>query len=113
LAIGADGRRAISGDTEGRLVYWDLIRGKDLGDLEGHKAWINAVVFAANDRLGISASKDQSLRVWDLKLKRAVASFITDDSVECCAAAGDGKRIAVGDADGGVHFLILEGWQDD
>lgn len=61
----------------------------------------------SDGRRAVSASRDNTLKVWDLETGAAVARFVCDASVKCCACA-DGGIIVAGDDAGRVHFLSLE-----
>jgi hypothetical protein len=61
----------------------------------------------ADGRRAVSASRDHTLKVWDLEAGAALAAFTCDADAICCAFAADHALIA-GDALGHVHFLCLE-----
>ena len=50
-----------------------------------------------------------TLKVWDLTTKEIVCQFRSDSALTACAVATDGKNVIVGDRDGKVAFLKLEG----
>jgi WD40 repeat protein len=58
----------------------------------------------------VSASWDDTLKIWDLNTGDQMATF-TGESGEllCCAVAPDGVTVVAGDNSGRVHFLRLEG----
>jgi hypothetical protein len=58
-------------------------------------------------RRSVSASEDQTLKVWDLEMGAVVATFTCDAPPRPCAFADD-RRIVAGDASRRVHFLWLE-----
>jgi WD40 repeat protein len=62
---------------------------------------------SANGLRAVSASDDQTLKVWNLKPGALVASFTCDEPPRCCAFAGDGRTVA-DDASRRVHILSLE-----
>ncbi|WP_343039317.1 hypothetical protein [Sodalinema gerasimenkoae] len=57
----------------------------------------------------LSASRDTTLKLWDLATGEVVASFGSDGGLDCCAIAPDGVRVVAGDRSGRVYFLRLEG----
>lgn len=65
------------------------------------------VAVSAEGRRAVSASTDQTLKVWDLDTGALIARFTCDAAVCCCRFLGDDRLIA-GDAGGRVHFLTLE-----
>src|SRR5436309_3494279 len=72
-AITADGKRAISGSSDGRLWVWELEGQQTQAPrlLESHADWINAVAITANGKWAISGSDGGRLRVWDLERNQA------------------------------------------
>ena len=55
----------------------------------------------------VSASDDETLKVWELNTGEVLAAFSCDGHALCCAFHDD-KRIISGDAVGRVHFITLE-----
>jgi WD40 repeat protein len=75
--------------------------------LEGHYDYVACVVVSPDGRCAVSASDDYTLKVWDLGVGTALATFTCDAPPQCCAFAG-AHRIVAGDSAGRVHFLLLE-----
>jgi WD40 repeat protein/tRNA A-37 threonylcarbamoyl transferase component Bud32 len=48
------------------LRLWDVASGRQLGSYEGHTRLISSVSLSADGRRGLSASLDDTVRVWDL-----------------------------------------------
>jgi WD40 repeat protein len=57
----------------------------------------------------LSGSKDNTLRLWDLKDGKELVTFTVDANVATCTVAQDNRTIVAGDGFGRVHFLRLEG----
>ena len=115
VALTADGKRAVSGSCDHTLRVWDLegnrwmrlLRGYCRPRvLEGHTGEVRALALTADGKRAISASRDGTLRVWDLDTSRCLASFTCEAPVWCSAYASG--RIAAGDDAGRVHFLAWE-----
>jgi WD40 repeat protein len=136
IAISPDGQWAISSHYD-TLKLWNLVSGTEQLTLEDQKPWnlvsgieqltleeqlqlqldyidtvnaeVNAVALTPDGQYAISASNDNTLRVWDLESGRVIARFIGDSALNFCAIAPDGVTIVAGEASGRVHFLRLEG----
>ncbi len=56
----------------------------------------------------VSASDDNTVKVWDLETGEVLATFTCDSAAHCCAFSEALKLIVAGDAGGHLHFLRLE-----
>jgi WD40 repeat protein len=65
IAVALDGKRVLSGGEDKTVRLWDLAEAKEIGRFEGHTGDITGVAFS-NDRLGVSASVDGTVRVLNL-----------------------------------------------
>jgi WD40 repeat protein len=45
---------------------WDLANGECVRTLTGHSSYVNAVALTPDGNTAVSASRDKTLRVWDL-----------------------------------------------
>ena len=70
------------------------------------------MAIAPDGLTAISASDDNTLKIWDLLSGQEVASFSGDGGFNCCAILPDGVSVVAGDVSGRVHFLRLEGMRD-
>ena len=70
---------------------------------------VNAVAITPDGQQVVSASEDNTLKVWELESGKEIASFTGESTLKCCAVAPDGVTIVAGEASGRVHFLRLEG----
>jgi hypothetical protein len=75
VALSADGRilAACSGTDESTISLWDVAGGQELGVLEGHRAYVIALVFWPDGKTLASAGADQTIRIWDVEDKRSLA----------------------------------------
>jgi hypothetical protein len=74
--------------------------------LEGHTSSVYSVAVSPDGRRAVSASWDNTLKVWDLETGAVVATFTCDGSAHCCPFAG-AHGIVAGDSAGRVHLLEL------
>lgn len=75
----------------------------------GHSDSVYSVAIAPDGKTAISASGDDTLKIWDLLTGKGIASFSGENEFTCCAIAPDGVTVVAGDRSGRVHFLRLEG----
>ena len=76
--------------------------------LVGHSERVTAVAVTPDGRRAVSASRDRTLKLWDLSHGKVVATFTADAKLLACAVGPDGRVIIAGDESGRVHFLSLE-----
>jgi len=63
-------------------------------DLAGHTRWVNACAVTPDGRYVVSASNDQTLKVWELTSGRAIATLAGHTAgVTACAVTPDGRRV--------------------
>jgi WD40 repeat protein len=85
-----------------------LASGRELRTLSGHSGPLTAVAVSPDGQRAVSASHDQTLKVWDLASGAFLATFTFDSAAHCCAYSDALKLIVAGDAGGHLHFLRLE-----
>ncbi|WP_442945174.1 WD40 repeat domain-containing protein [Nostoc sp.] len=75
---------------------------------QGHSNWVSAVALTADGRQVISASLDNTLKLWNLETGKEIATFTGEAPFICCTVAPDRVTIVAGNSSGRVHFLRLE-----
>ena len=88
---------------------WELSSGQTVRTLEGHIEQVSAVAVTPDGKKAISASWDQTLRVWDLSSGQLIARFDADDTLIADTVAPDGVTIVAGEETDRVYFMRLEG----
>ncbi|HJQ40031.1 MAG TPA: CHAT domain-containing protein [Thermoanaerobaculia bacterium] len=81
--------------------------GRRIGDLDGHRGWINAL-FPANANTLVSCSDDGTMKLWDLKTGRCEATFVVGHKI-FCGAVWPQERFFISGSDDGV----LRRWNAD
>jgi WD40 repeat protein len=109
-AIRPDGKRAITGDAEGRLRLWDLEAGAEVLPESG-PAPLQPLCVAHAPGLGLAVSGhvDGALLVWDVAAGKVLRKFTANrsDNVLCVAIAPDGRRVACGHHSGALRVRDL------
>jgi WD40 repeat protein len=109
LAVSTNGRYVVSGSEDGGLKLWHAGKLIEIGTLNGHEGGVSAVAISAQGKLIVSAGfADRTLKVWHASSGTQVAAFTTDYVVVSCALSLMGRRIAVSDISGQIHYLRLE-----
>ena len=87
------------------LKVWDLQTGREERTLTGHGGPVRAVAVTPDGRRAVSASSDQTVKVWDIPSGQELAGIALDGHLDCLALAPDGATIVAGDRAGSVYCL--------
>jgi WD40 repeat protein len=68
VAFSADSKYLAGGSRE--IKVWEVATGRELGNLEGHRALVRGVAFHPSRPLLASCASDGSVRLWDLEAAR-------------------------------------------
>lgn len=97
VSFSPNGQMIATGSKDKTVRLWSSNKGKPLGTLKGHSRWINSLSWepyhtqeAGRPRLA-SASKDTTVRIWDVINKRIEMVLSHKDSVTCVRWGGIGK----------------------
>ena len=123
VSISPDGKRVVTSSGGLTLWVWDLVSGKSLktqgGVLyksldetifyEGHTLSITSVSITPDGKRAVSASRDKTLRVWDLASGKSLKTLNGHkDDVECVRITPDGKRAVSASKDETLKVWDLE-----
>ncbi|XP_075424206.1 WD repeat and SOCS box-containing protein 2 [Ascaphus truei] len=81
-----------TGLNDGHVKVWDVHTGRLLFNLSGHQDVVRDLSFATNGSLAlVTASRDKTLRVWDLKKDGKLIQVLSGHShwVYCCSISPD------------------------
>ena len=94
------------GITRSRCGTWAT--GELVRTLEGHTAAVIGVAVTPDGRYAISASMDNTLKVWAWATGKLVATLMLGDPLISVAVRSDSLTLVAGGMSGRVHFLRLE-----
>ena len=78
-------------------------------DLVGHTGWVKACAVTPDGRRVVSASRDRTLRVWEIESGRTLVTLKGHLSwVNACAVTPDGQRVVSASGDGTLKVWDLE-----
>jgi WD40 repeat protein len=115
VAYSPDGRLIAScsgewrGAEPGEILVWDAETGDLLHAFRGHQRTVNRVSFAPGGRLLVSSGLDATVRLWDLTRPREPAAVLQQPGSAWAALSPDGRLLAAGCGDYGVHVWDVPG----
>lgn len=113
LAVSPDGRQILTGDNGGDLCLWGVSAGQITRRLanptpQARSLHTSCVVFAADGRRVIAASRDGTVRYWDVDERRVLATFRGHSGwVMSVAISPDGTQALSGGLDKTVRLWDL------
>ncbi|KAF8750315.1 WD domain, G-beta repeat [Rhizoctonia solani] len=107
VAFSANGRYLASGGID-EICLWDATSGKLLsGPLRAYEGWILSISFSPDSRLVVSASEDQSLRMWEVDDGTLTPTDLVgrhEGWVNSATFSPHGERVVSGCGDGKIRM---------
>jgi WD40 repeat protein/tetratricopeptide (TPR) repeat protein len=108
MAISPDGRflTIAGGYGEPTAMVLDAETGELIKTLSGHTGWIRELAFSRDGKTLVTASADQTMRLWDTATWKSSSDPLRGHSQEVAAVAftNDGRFLASGSKDGEVFL---------
>lgn len=112
VAIAADGQQIVFATTDKKLHLWHIEDDKAT-ELTEKEAEITAVTLTHDEQAVVVACRDHTVEVWDLAAKQRVATYMGDAIPLHLSVIPTNNAIAVGDENGRIHLLKLEGLRNE
>lgn len=107
VALGGGGALVASGGRDNACRLYDLGTGTPLGVIRAHSDWVRAVAFHPSAPLLVTASRDQSARLWDVRdpaHPAQLAALVHAGDVRAAAFSADGALLATGSTDNRIQL---------
>jgi len=109
VAIGADGKYAVSGSWDGVVRYWDLQKKVLIREMKGQGAGVNGVALSPDGKYALSSGRDGTASLWDLATGQTLRIFTGHrSSVWDIAFSPDGKKALSGSSDGTTRLWDVD-----
>jgi WD40 repeat protein len=93
LALSSDGRRMVIAADDGKVRVWELQGGRLLATL-AHPLKVTGAVFAADEDLVLTTSRDGSFRLWDWKATKIKFEFPKAPDCRIAALPSRDRKLA-------------------
>ncbi len=95
----------VSGDSDGRLRFWDVVKGKELRKWCAHEGSVASLAFTADGKTLASGGSDRRLRFWDLDSGTEIdPPHGHAGPAQALAWSPDGRTLVSGGKDNTIRF---------
>ncbi|MBI1747734.1 MAG: hypothetical protein HYR55_14270 [Acidobacteria bacterium] len=112
VAWSPDGRRVVSGSSDGTLMIWSAETYQLITTLRDHESAVLCVAWSPNGRFIASGSMDETVKIWNPDTYQVIGTYEGHNGrVLTLAIAPDNRRIASGSFDGDVHIWDVQSFE--
>jgi translation initiation factor 3 subunit I len=86
----------ISGHEDGAVRKWDVESGSEIACKKEHSKQINSVQFSKDQTMFITASSDQTAKLWDTKSMTVIKTYLSNRPLNAAAISPTMKHIILG-----------------
>lgn len=109
VAVTADRRSPLTGQTEGTVRVWELATGRCLHTLQDHTGSVTSVAVTVDGALALSGGGDGTVRVWELSTGRCLRTLEAHIGwVQAVAVSADGHLALSSGDDGTVRVWEID-----
>ena len=114
IAFSPDGNTLLSGSHDGTLILWDVVTGKQLRSIDGHRKngqrfSITSVAFSPDGKSLLAACDDKTLRFWDAATGAELRVFNNPDYSHTAVFSPDGTMVAGANCESVILWDALTG----
>jgi WD40 repeat protein len=86
--------------SDGEIILWDRLTGRELRRFEGHSRAVSSVAFSPDGRRVLTGSQDKTARLWDVATGRELRRFEGNAAgVSAVAFSPDGRQVLTASGD--------------
>jgi len=109
VRFSADGEIAVSGENAGLIKIWKVSSfNQKLGELNGHLDTITSISLTEDGSMIGSCSKDNTIRIWNMKEKREIVKLISSKTGEWVIATPDGYYNSSPEGSNLIHWSSID-----
>lgn len=109
IAISPNGFLLASGDTEGKVKFWNLRTGTFVSEFLPHQSLISGLAFTQDGKILITASHDRTIKLWDLESGQLLQELTGHTgAIRAIAIHPNGDILATGGNDGIILWNLPE-----
>ena len=102
IRASADSQRVVLGTAGGNLVLLSATNGDPVVNLKAHQGAVSAIGISPDGAVLASSGADGTIRLWDVRSRREMASVRAQPAIDAVAVAPDDRRVVAGAAAGGM-----------